>query len=289
MGSIGKAFSIVIIGILAVSVLSMNEVSYAQIMPKPFASEFTLKYVDNSYDVPPTYGIDPYTGKNVMTQAGYRIQNKSIEITIKNQPFTSYRNENNSLVGLWYYVLVKGHFQDWYTGTPNVDRYIYRSNSEYTVIGCGLSGNNGSDPYRGNIWLYESGVISDDAQIDFKIQALIGYKTQISRGPYAHPFGESYYYVFTGESSDWSNVQTISIPDGTIFVSTPPTSTEAPTATPSQNPTATPQQPNTQSGVLLGRDWEQISIILLGVTVVVLAVALLFSLKRKAEQTLSAS
>jgi len=262
----------------------MNNIAYAQTMPKPSAPEFTLKYVDNSYDVPPTYGIDPYTGKNIMTQAGYHIQNKSIEITIKNQPFTSYRNENNSLVGLYYYILVKGHFQDWYAGKPNVDRYIYRSDSEYTVIGCGLSGNNGSDPYRGNIWLYESGVIADDAQIDFKIQALIGYKTQVSRGPYAYPFGESYYYVFTGESSDWSNVQTISIPEGTISVSTPHTSTESPTATPSHNSTVTPQQHGTQNRVLFDTDWEQIALILLSISVAVLAFALALLRKRSAKQ-----
>ena len=90
-----------------------------------------------------------------MTQAGYHIQNKSIEITIKNQPFTSYRNENNSLVVLYYYILVKGHFQDWYAGKPNVDRYIYRSDSEYTVIGCAKRETMVSDPYRGNIWLIE--------------------------------------------------------------------------------------------------------------------------------------
>lgn len=125
-------------------------------IPTPSAPDFALKYAGNSYDVPPTYGIDPYTGKNVLTQAGYHIQNKSIEITIKNQPFTSYCNENNSLVGLWDYILVKRHFQDWYTGKPNADGYIYRSDSKYTVVGCGLSENNGSNPYRRNIWLYDS-------------------------------------------------------------------------------------------------------------------------------------
>jgi|LSQX01.2.fsa_nt_gb hypothetical protein len=125
-------------------------------IPTPSAPDFTLKYAGNSYDVPPTYGIDPYTGKNVLTKAGYHIQNKSIKITIKNQPFTSYCNENNSLVGLWDYILVKRHFQDWYTGKPNADGYIYRSDSKYTVVGCGLSENNGSNPYRRNIWLYDS-------------------------------------------------------------------------------------------------------------------------------------
>ncbi|MFA5573128.1 MAG: hypothetical protein WDA42_08465 [Candidatus Bathyarchaeia archaeon] len=129
------------------------------------------------------------------------------------------------------------------------------------------------------------GVIADDAQIDFKIQALIGYKTQVSRGSYAYPFGESCYCVFTGESSNWSNVQTVSIPEGTISVSILPTSTESPTATPSQNQTATPKQSSTQSGVWFSLDWEQIAIILLGVTVIMLVFALVLSRKRNTEQT----
>ncbi len=66
--------------------------------------EFTLRYVDHSYDVPPTNRVDPYTGKNVTTQAGYHIQNNSIEVIIKNQQFKTYRNENNSLVELHYYI-----------------------------------------------------------------------------------------------------------------------------------------------------------------------------------------
>ena len=32
-------------------------------IPKPSIPEFTLKFEDNSYYVPPTYEINPYTGE----------------------------------------------------------------------------------------------------------------------------------------------------------------------------------------------------------------------------------
>ena len=52
----------------------------------PSTPEFTVKYVDLSYYVPPTYGKDQYTGKTVMTQEGEHIDNRTVEFTIKNQP-----------------------------------------------------------------------------------------------------------------------------------------------------------------------------------------------------------
>jgi hypothetical protein len=36
----------------------------------PKIPEFTLQYFDHSYDVPPTYKIEPYTGKTVVDHAG---------------------------------------------------------------------------------------------------------------------------------------------------------------------------------------------------------------------------
>jgi hypothetical protein len=199
-------------------------------IPKLSVPEFTLKYVDNSYNVPPTYGIDPYTGENVITQAGYHVENKSIEVIIKNQPFTSYRNENNSIVGLFYYILAKGHFQDWYSGTPNPESYVYRSDGEYTVVTYGLGGNNGSETYYRLL-----GDVSAGGQVDFKVQALIGYNTRISSGLYASQFGEGYYYVFTVvETSDWSDMQTLTI-------------SESQTSAPYEEP----QQPS-QLGISIG-------------------------------------
>jgi hypothetical protein len=229
----------------------MFESASAQSIPNPSVPEFTLKYVDNSHNVLPIYGVDPYTGKNVVTQDGYFIQNKSVEIRIKNQPFTSYRNENNSIVGLWYNVVSKGHFQVWGYGNPGVDNYLFSSDSDYTLITCGLDGNNGSDPFRGNFWMGGAGIIPEGGQLDFRIQALIGYKTKIIDPP-VPPFMEAYHYIFTGQSSDWSNTQTISIPDGAVSTATPSPTSSNPTTVPTSTPTSTvPEFPSWTSPLLL--------------------------------------
>ena len=58
-------------------------------IPKPSVPEFTVKAVSHPYDVPTTYSTDPYTGETI-THEGYHVENKSIEVWIKNQPFTPY-------------------------------------------------------------------------------------------------------------------------------------------------------------------------------------------------------
>ena len=63
----------------------------AQTIPQPSVPEFTVRYADYSYNISPTYGIDPYSGKTVQTGGGFTIQNKSIELTIKTT-FTSYKD-----------------------------------------------------------------------------------------------------------------------------------------------------------------------------------------------------
>ena len=81
---------------------SLTAVAAAQVS-KPPVPEFTLKYVDTSYDVPQTSSIDPYT-RNETIKAGYHV-NKSLELTIKNQP----------AYDLFYNVRYKGHFEDNWT------------------------------------------------------------------------------------------------------------------------------------------------------------------------------
>ncbi len=97
MGSTSKGFSLLFVVILAVSSLIIVESATAQSIPKPSVPEFTLKYVDHSYDVPPTTTttIDPYTGKQTQaTQPGYRVENKTLDVIIKNQNFTAYEDTN---------------------------------------------------------------------------------------------------------------------------------------------------------------------------------------------------
>ena len=81
-----KLMPLFIIIILAASATLMAKPTYAD--TNPSAPDFTVQYVDHSYDIPPTYGIDPYTGQTVMTFPGSHVDNRTIDVTIKNQPFT---------------------------------------------------------------------------------------------------------------------------------------------------------------------------------------------------------
>lgn len=74
-------------------------------IPKPSVPEFTLKYLDYSYDVPPTYGIDQYTGENVTVKYGYHVDNRSIEFTFKNQPFAPYTDSSGTTLN---YIIILG-------------------------------------------------------------------------------------------------------------------------------------------------------------------------------------
>lgn len=49
---------------------SVFNITHAQ--SKPSVPEFTVKLVDNSYDVPPTQTTDPYTGTK--TIPGYHVK-----------------------------------------------------------------------------------------------------------------------------------------------------------------------------------------------------------------------
>lgn len=297
-----KFTALVIIGILTVSTLILFKPALG--LTKPSVPDFTVKYVDNSYDEPPIYGVDAYTGKTVLTQAGYHVQNKSVELIIKNQPYDSCRNENGSRVWLFYAVVTKGHFEqwidsDWDGQTISLKTcesypigYVSSSDSEFAVITYGLDGDNGTDtaykyrssthyntpPYYG----YYNRVlenVSDGDQVDFRVQAIIGYSTRINETFSGPPIGlepgDSYhYYIFTGQSSDWSSTQTITIGENTR-------STPAPTATSAHNPETNSDQSVSQSSVVFGFEWEMTAIVVLAVLVVVSWVAIVVLWRKK--------
>jgi len=170
----------------------MVESAFAQSIAKPSVPEFTLKFVAHPYDVPPTYGIDPYTGKNVTITEGYHVLNKTIEVTIKNQPSNPY--------SLYYNVSMKGHYENDWTYIPNGDKCYPASNSDYTVISI-------SEYYSRPAGVEK---VTDPIQIDFRVEALIGYYTRIY-GEYIFLIGQTYHDVFTGETSSWSNTQTLTL------------------------------------------------------------------------------
>ncbi len=191
-----KGFALLIILALSVSSLIMVKPVFAQI-PTPPVPEFTLQLVENPYDVQPIYSTNPYTGANITVQAGYHVENKTIVITIKNQPY-SY-TYNSSDWWLVYDVQAKGHFEE-YWGDLTPYTLPVQSNSEFTVVSVP------ADNYP------------DGGQVDFQVQALIEYQTQHIAYPHFPSLADPYNVTTneTGAPSGWSNTQTLTIPTSTV-------------------------------------------------------------------------
>jgi hypothetical protein len=214
---------------------------------KPSVPEFTVAVVSHPFEVPPYNLTDTYTGV-VTTYLGYHEENSSVEVTIKNQPFVSTQMTDGNWTHLYYEVRFKPTFEptDWVyygedEGTTNQPEYTVISMPTYL---CPANLRNGS-------------------QIDFQVQARIGYE----------PEGRS----FNGESSDWSNTQTLMIGNTTLTQNTPTETAPAPT-----------NQVGVQVPVIFGLNWTEITIItFLSIIVIAIMVAILFMHKRSIKTDLS--
>lgn len=176
---------------------------------KPSIPEFTLKFVDLSYDVPPTYTIDPYTGENVIASEGRHVENLTMQATIKNQLFTPYEYANGNYTRVYYNFRYKGHYEDeWHYYPYDFDDDYCASHSAiskasksyYTIILLDL----GDYGLSRELWDVPTG-----GQVDFQVAALDGYETMIV---VPTPWGPGYKYEFTGEISGWSETVTITFP-----------------------------------------------------------------------------
>jgi hypothetical protein len=228
-------FSLLLVVILAVSSLMLVESVSAQAITKPSIPEFTVKYVDRSYDTQPTYGYDQYTGKTVITKPSEHVDNRTIEIKIKNQPFTPFTDQSGNTINLLYNVQYKGSFgQEWssmfgerseWAGT--VDPYgtygypTQDSSSQYTTISYSLPWN------------------MVEGQMDIQLEALKGYTTRAPDPAREHILWTVYIYTFYGEESGWSNTQTVTLGGSVSTFSPSPTSSSNPTTALTSTPTTT--------------------------------------------------
>jgi len=193
-----KSATLLLIAVLALSSLVIAGSAFAQSTSKS-VPEFTLEYVDNSYDVPPTATstTDPYTNETItQTILGRHVENKTIEATIRNNLGASYYNFR-----------YKGHYEDewsYYPFDPDAslaymlpDAYAVpyeASTTEYTVAALPS-------------YFFEG--IAEGGEIDVQVQALIG---DFRAEPYGHiglPVA-TYDFYFEGTASDWSSTQTVS-------------------------------------------------------------------------------
>lgn len=174
-------------------------------------TEFSLKYVDHSYDIAPTetHSKDPYTGETITTTVpGYHVENKTVDVTIKNPSGATYYNFR------W-----KGTFEnEWKYSpyNPNRGKLAYFIPDGYSV------------PFQASKSAYSTfslyflpKTITPGGSIDVQVQALYG---NFRAEPYVHAGwvdAPTYDFYFEGETSEWSSTQTITIPQTTPSPSVP--------------------------------------------------------------------
>jgi hypothetical protein len=207
-----------LLSVLAVAVLF--GIVYAASVP-----EFTLQYVDYSYDVPPktTTTTNPYTNETITTTIpGYHVENKTIQATIKNNLGASYYNfrYKGSYTDEWSYYPFDPDSRRGYNLYDAFYVPYKASNSSYTIAAFPS---------------YFFKDVPEGGQVDVQVQALFG---DFDAEPWGHiwPLEPTYDFRFTGTTSDWSETQTI-------------TFGESPTPTPSPaiSPTPTPYQEHQQT------------------------------------------
>jgi hypothetical protein len=229
MGRIDKTFALFLTLIIAVSCLTLLTVKPANAQPEVSTSSapvFTLKFIDNSYYVPPTTTstTDPYTGNvTTITKSGYYIENKSIEAIISNNLGASY-----------YDFRFKGHYTDQWSYFPSDPNSVsgYNQYDAYSVP-CQADS---SSLYTTIALTFLPNNIPVNGELDVQIQALFGGYRAV---PYGHSVplpAPTYDFYFNGTVSNWSNSQTL-VYNGTDYIL--PASTSSPTSSsiPSPSPT----------------------------------------------------
>ncbi len=200
--------ALMIIVILAVSSLIVGAGAQGS-FAKPTVPEFTVKIVDHSSYVPPSYGTDPYSGESVETRAGYTSGGRAFEFTIKNQPYSK---------SLFYNFRFKGHYETEWVNHPFSTSHSF---SEYsTCIGAPIYPASNSEY---SVILVDFGKITfggfpDYGEVDLQVQALVGEVSVYYTGLMA---GNS--HTFTGAASDWSSTLTLSLSSSTPDQTTKPT------------------------------------------------------------------
>ena len=190
MERIGKGFCLLLIVALAISAFIIVKPSNAQSMHKPSTPEFTIQ---------------------TQTQAN----TTTITLTIRNQPFDAASQYPD---GFFYNVAISVDGKNWselYHVEDAQDWYPQQSNSSTTVLTYVA----GETVYYPRDTSQGVSVIPTSGEVAFQVQAMIGHR---DRGAFKNGFMP---YVFVGETSDWSNTQTITIPASSTSPSPTATST----------------------------------------------------------------
>jgi hypothetical protein len=230
MARMGKYLSLLIIGILAVSLLVMVKPIDAQTIPKPSVPEFTVFFADHSYDVPltSTNSTNPYTGQQeTHTEGGYHVEIKTIDVKITNQQFTPITIDGNT-TQLYYVIRWKGYYENW----PNISYSGMDYN--YYLNNFGINASNSQYTLK-SYPIASMSYIPNGGKIDFQVKAQAGYPFRYFGG-HIQPIGTNFH---AAAESEWSNIQTVTMVGNAWSNST----SYSPTPTESPNPTPSPSVP----------------------------------------------
>jgi hypothetical protein len=187
------------------SIIISTQTVSAQTTPNPIVTQFSLQYLDESYDTPSqtTSTMDPYTGQTSSTTTpSYHIKYEVIQVTIVNPPGATYYNFR-----------YKGH----YGGSWNYEPSDPNASLPYFIS------DSFSVPYKAStssttvckIPLTEILSATPGGSIDIQVQALYGgFRAE----PYVHVIdvgGPTYDFYFEGTTSDWSSTQTVTYDQST--------------------------------------------------------------------------
>ncbi len=204
------------------------------------------------------------------------------EIKIKNQPIDS----------LYYEVHTKDHFlSNWsivyrvppaYSQSNDCPYVKQNSTSEYTIIKFSFLESDYAHP----------DYIPSNGQLDFRVQALIGKPYWIE--PSSRLWFEDLHWTFNDagpsntSESDWSEIQTLSLADGSVYPTKNPTS--SPTSISSTTPTPptpspTSSMPNINTGPHMPESEPFPTLLLVAVSVIIAVVIVSVLLFRKHQKT----
>jgi hypothetical protein len=218
-----RIVTLALILLLAAPSLLMVQSAACTQIPQPSVPSFTVQLVDCSYDIPAIASSDPYTGE-IVFQPGYRVENITLQIQVKNEPFTAFYTEEgtNPLVHYYYNIRWKGHFEETWESLFNIacTGFLERSEGAETVFVLPATY---SPSYGLQVDRLGPQVFPANAQIDFQVEAMIGYI--VDYGPFSE---RSPREDFCGEKSGWSNTQTFCVSKSLSL----PTPTSLPTSQP---------------------------------------------------------
>jgi hypothetical protein len=158
-------------------------------VPTPSPPQFTIQFVNRSYDVPPTTEYDTYTNTTHVIP-GYHVENDTIDIIIVNQPFTPVKT-NGNITGLYYTIRYKGVYGDWVDNDHGDKTFLIQASSgQNTVVTYILSPGGWG--------------LTNNSRVDIQVRAEAGFYFQVWTNAF-YPFNQ----YMAAAKSGWSDTQTI--------------------------------------------------------------------------------